>query len=940
MRPAWRVVPALLRGDDMPEVRVRARKLWAFAPTFAPSTAPPEPAGEPLSLSIPRVTLDVDELIGRIPDAPLRARRLHAEVGLRLRGGVTELTRAVLRGEVDAMNLGPTTVALAGRGRFSDAVTLDADATLRGEALRCDLSLRSAANGRVRAAVRGCALTAAALDRLAGRPADAPLGLGARVDALEVTGSLGGDLDARASLALNTERVDAVARLGPQRQTLDLTLRHLSAARVVGAAPATDLHGVIRLRREASGGAQILSLDTADLVAAVAGIPVPPLSLRARVDGDRVTVERLASPGIGLAATGGANLGTGEISFHAGASVDAADVSAFPWVAGRASGALRARLEAHGEGGRVQATLNARGRSLRAGDASADELTLDASLRREGARDAVTARLLATSLSAGRAVRDANVDVTLRGDPSASLSATFRARGDGLLAALAPTSSPRRRGRRVRRATGSTEVEARVSVDLSSPQRVRVQLAPSSLRLRGARAAVSGAVTVPRGAARGAPSGRARLDLGAHGALQISLGGGRATLSAERFDLRWLHPLLEASREVTGVLDGTVSLRPGRLAQTSAALRLSRARVPTLGACEASVRLEPGRDGLTVRATLDAPLGAGEGREGLRATAELRAEPPRRTGDAAAWLRGVRDAHVTLRHDLAALDAQMPSEYAGRGEVRLAVDAARARSGGLDVVTRVDAPSITLGARGARGYAPAVTPLAARAVTCVSLSDRGIDALPVRLRVALGPAVGASPAPSDCGDAPLLARSFVAAAGGLQGPWRDALTRLSADLARADRRVSAETRAALRRTLAELDASVGPIARADWPLRAPSRAGHRSRQELVPPPDLPGESEVHATLTARGSLLDARAALGVGLRAPSLPAAGVRDPVRARLDVRVAPERGDLLGRVGVRVTGLTRLGSDGAGGHAARSASTAGPSETAPRCSRGALTR
>lgn len=144
-------------------------------------------------------------------------------------------------------------------------------------------------------------------------------------------------------------------------------MHHLSVRTIVATAPATDLDGTVHVERHVEGDTQRFVVDTSRLVAAVSDVPVPPVRAAARLRASLLTVDDLSSPDIGLAARGSIDLERGASEFHAEANVAAPEISRYPWVAGRASGALRLHAEVNGRNGRLTAEVHGATQRLRVG---------------------------------------------------------------------------------------------------------------------------------------------------------------------------------------------------------------------------------------------------------------------------------------------------------------------------------------------------------------------------------------------------------------------------------------------------------------------------------------------------------------------------------------------------------------------------------------------
>ncbi|MFO0606987.1 MAG: translocation/assembly module TamB domain-containing protein [Polyangiales bacterium] len=914
VRPAWRLLPAILSGAPFPAVEVHARRAWTRAPYLAPKPvvagAPAEPPARGAPISLPSIRVDVDELVGAVPNVELAGRAAHVDLGLRLDGDVTTVDLRDVRATVAAMGLGDEVVRARARvvsraaGPAGPAsVALDAALSLRGASVDCELDARLDAARRLDARARRCALSAAALDRLTNAPPGGSRRLALRVDEATVAGPLDGELEVRATAAANAERVDLAGRVSATHQVADVTVHHLSLDRVAPAAPASDLDGTVHLEHLADGDAHELTVDTARLVAAVADVPVPPARLRARVAGTRVTVRELSSPDVGLSAHGDVDLATGDTDFHAEADLETRELARYPWVRGRASGALRAHLEADGRGGRITARVRGDAQRLRVAGLTVRDAAFQATATHERARGRagatqVAAAVTARGLQVRGAVGPADLTVRAEGDPFGRLHATVAADGAGLLAALGPPPPG---------ASGPTSARAELDLDLSDASHVRARVARSTLRLRGAEARVTGDLAVLGGGA----TGRVRVEAVGHGALDVSVRGRRVAAQLAAFDLRWFRPFLAAlPADLEGVVDGTVDVDPANLRSARASLRIRGGRQRAVGGFDGTVELTPAGGVTTLRAALDTS-------RGTRVEADVQAAVPARTGDLDAWVAGVRGGRVALtRVDLGAYADLLPLGVGARGTLSASVDLTRAAPGApLSVAARVDGRELTAGLRVLSRFFPVVDPLALRGAACFTLRRASLDDVPARVRVALGPSRrGDAPeAPPDCeGAAPLLGRAWAAVEGSVTGPWLSGLQRAARDVAAPGRDLSADARARLRAAAADLRATVGPLRRGEWPLHVPAaRVGSESLRYLRPP-DLPPDASVSLTATARGALLSLGADVEGEFRTSALRQAGLTDPLVARVALGARPaEGGTALGPLSFLANAMIEVAPD-----------------------------
>jgi hypothetical protein len=835
----------------------------------------------------PSLQVSVDEIVGAVPGVALAGRRARVGVALRIDGDVTTVDLSNLDATLAAMGLGDERVT--GRARIiaqPAGVALDAAVSLRGAAITCVVEARTDATQHISARTRRCSLSAAALDRLSGAPPGRSHRLALRIDEASAEGTLADGLVVRVTAAANAERVEITGRVTPTHQTADISVHHLSLDRVAPDAPASDLDGTIHVEHTADGAAHELALDTSRLVAAVTDVPVPPVRARARIDGQRITLRELTSQDIGLAAHGEVNLATGQTNFHAEADLDTRDLAGYPWVAGRASGSLRAHVEVDGQGSRITASVRGDARQLRASRLSVGEASFQVTATHELGRPPagstqVTASLTATRLYVPRVVGPANGSVRVEGNPFGRLRATVAADGGGLLAALGPAPA---------NATGNTNVRADLDLDLSDTRHVRARVTRSTLRLRGAEAHITGDLAVLSAAQGGASTtGRVRIDAVGHGSLDVAMRGRRVAADLRALDLRWFRPFLAAlPPDLEGVLDGSVDIDPANLRDAHASLRIARGRQRAVGGFEGTVELAP-LDGITTfRAALDTT-------RGTRVEADVQVAVPRQTGDLNAWVAGVLTGHIALtRVDLAAYNDLLPLGVGARGTLAVSLDLTRdTPAAPLVVAARVDGRDLTGGLRVLSSFFPVVDPLALRAVTCVTLRNASLDHAPVRLRLALGPSRrgDVAPPPSACeAETPMLTRSYATVDGSVEGTWFSGLQRAAGGLR----------------------AHVGPFRRSDWPFHVPSARVAGDRLRYLRPPDLPADASASVELAVTGALLNLGVEVEGEFRTSSLQQAGLTEPVRAQVNLHATPlNNGTVLGPLSIGADANIELSPD-----------------------------
>ncbi len=899
--PAWKLWGALVRGEPFPAIEAHARVAYARVPYFTPPGPPPPnapPPEAPVTRRLPSIRLRIDELRGAIPAVPLAARRMVADVGLVL-GGATSIDLRRLALNFDALGLVDEQLDATANVQTGGALRVTASLRVRGREFNCDLGASTDAAGVINTRLRDCALTAAGLDRIGNRDAEHSARLAITLDDLSLTGPSDGPWDASLAARLNGQPVALRGRLDANNQTADLTVAHLSAHALSPSAPETDLDGVIHLERHAENDTQRFVVDTTRLVAAVRDVPVPPVRARLSLRGSALTIDELTSRDIGLNATGTVDLESGGSSFRARVDVETNEVSSYPWVAGRASGSLRAHGEVTGQGTSITATLRAATQRLRVAGMRADAATVDASARIEGENISIDADVDTRRVVVPGVVGPADVALHVSGDPRRTVRAHVSGRGDGLLAALGPRGAG---------AADNTAINADVEVDLADPAHIRTRLTRSTVALRGLRGRVSGDIALLRGASGGSlPTGRVRVDSQGHGNVAVELSPHRASVRLESLDLAWLRPLVPSLSTVEGVADGTVSLDPRDLRSTRVAVRLERGRVAPVGEVRGSVEIEPVNGMLNARAEVEVNRAAA-GAQRPRIDATLQIEPPRRAGGADAWVAGIRGGHISLANlDLGAWNDLLPPGVGVQGRASTTLDFSRPSPGApLATELHVEGRSITAGLRVVGRLMPAFVPLTLRVVGCSDLRGATLDGSDSRLRVELAQWHQADPEPEarPCSNNDsLLPRSLLAVDWSLRGPWFSSLRDAIGELSRPGRQLEPATQRRLADTSVNLRVGVGPMLRAEWPLRAIPVRGPDGTPRLLSPPDLPADAMLLATLNASGPALGLGAHVEVTYRSGELSQAGITEPVLLELSGDARPTQSDtLLGEVTARL--------------------------------------
>ncbi|MFO0645295.1 MAG: translocation/assembly module TamB domain-containing protein [Polyangiales bacterium] len=907
VRPAWRLWGAIVHNEAFPEIRAHARVAYARAPYFTP-TPPPTPGAAPgpptVTRTLPSIRLTVDEVRGAIPGVPLSGRSVAVELGL-VAGDALALDVRRLALTLDAMGLGDERIEGSARVLTGAPMRVTAALVVRGRELNCDLGASTDDGGRFEARLRACALSARGLDILAGRDAEHSASLAVTLDELSLRGPGGGPWDASLAAQINGQPVRVVGRLDERSQVLDVTVRHLSARRVSADAPETDLDGVIHLERHVEGDAQRFAIDTSRLVAAVNAVPVPPVTARATMRGTVVTIDELASRDIGLTAQGSVDVAGGQSSFRARVGLETSEVSRYPWVAGRASGAMLLHGEVVGQGSTITGTLRGSMQRLRVAGLRADSATLDATARLEGGHLDVDATLDTRRVVVPGALGPTDLTVHAQGDPRGVLRAHVNARGDGLLATLGPRAAD---------APSNSSISADLELDLSDAGHIRTRLTRSNLALRGVRARVTGDLATLRGAASGSmPSGRLSIASDGHGAITLDLSSRRAAVRIQRLDLAWLRPLIPNAPAVDGIADGSLNIDPRDLRTARISLRLEHGRIAPLGEVRGSVEVEPVGPMLHARAEVEVSRAAA-GAQRPRVDATLQIEAPRAAGSADAWVAGTRAGHIAIENiDFAQWNDLLPPGVGVQGRANASIDLARATpSAPLSAELHVEGRNVTGGLKVVGRLVPAIVPLTLRVVGCSEIHGATLDGAASRLRFEIAPWHSADPEPQarPCGDNDsLLPRSLLAVDWGLRGPWFTSLRDALGELQRPGRQLEAATQRRLTETAVNLHVSVGPMLRAEWPLRAIPIRGADGTPRFLTPPELPNDAMFMASAETTGSALGLNAHAEATYRAGTLTQAGITEPVLLELMVDAHPTgRDTLLGDIVGTLNGNLQL--------------------------------
>ncbi len=909
LRHAWRIVPALLHGTALPDIRVHAATAWIRVPALPPEAPldPNEPPPPPSTLQIlaPHVELQVDRLHSALEGVEGRGRDLYLESSLVYTPEGLSADVHALRIEVTPRDLGPHRVAGSGRVSTFPPGRLDARLSIVGDTLRCGVNARSDREGHIATTFENCIVPPGALDRALRLPPTMSLPAEVQFARVHAEGTLGGEWEVTGTVVVGGQRADLHAAIGPQHQRIELALHTLMFQPIAPWLPPGRLGGVVILDRWQEGDTQRLVLDASRLEGEVAGVPVPPLRAEAHVTGQRIRLDSLQVPDLDLTARGTFDLSHAAPTFHAEVELDSPDLADIPWVRRRVHGRIRMTARGDALDGRIRAELGATVSNLQVAGIRVGSGNVRARVTEEDPFGAVDVSGQVRGLFVPGGLGPFDVNTTVTGNPHDTLVAQVHVSGAGLTAPLPPLAPGT--------VSGRSAVDLRAAVHLRDPARLRVDLTHAQVSLRGAQSTVTGSVDLPRGStgSQGLLGTVARVHLRTphQGTVALGLRRGSFDVTLSHFDLAWLGPIV-GPLGVAGQLDGSLRLDPRRPAASGGTLALHHGSLGRLEDLEATVSLErdaqrPSRSNqLRLRAGIRMPRGVASAGGTARIDLELGARPPRSLSNLRGWYDGLDDARLTVAHiDLGAFREFVPTGIALQGRLDAGVLVDRETADGpvrvrASVEGREATVGINVGFGQRRRMSPAVVPMHLRAVVCTQLEGPRVDSPPLTLRVGLGPDRGEAEVapPDDCaGETPLLSASLLALSGSLGGPWMRALGALAGDLSRPSPVVSAATRSLLEATPLDATLAFGPLRRADWPLRTfPYRTADGSVATLRPP-DVPPDMQVQATLHAHGALLRLETDLELEATTPSLPAAGLEEPITVRAFGAVAPAPGETL---------------------------------------------
>lgn len=905
------LIKAALGSAPWPSIAVDARRITAFVPRL-PEEPTPAGAQQPSTLPtmhFPDLRLHAATLRNTL-GYPIEARNVRVAAGVRLQpSGVS----ADLRGlslETTTTPLSPVALRARARVQTAPALSVDAGVDITGAPLRCTIRVAPQANGEMRVALDDCFVPGATLTRLAelepgqALPDVAIPSLVAR-GRPEATWSV----DGRVVIGRATTTLSAF--IGPRDRNATLRFDRVALRDAHGALPEGQIDGVIAITGQDTGAGQRVTVDAREFRATVAGNVVPPFAATGVYrENQPFQIETFDVPMLGLHAAGTVGLRAPN-AIDVRVTFEPPPLQTLPWTRGVAAGRVRgeARITGDPADARVAATVLADG--LSAGTARVRRGELRGTFTLAGSRRSVDAVATLRGVSVRGSVQSADADVQVAGDPSGVLRVRGSARGAGLLAALGSVPEG---------VDSNASVQLDARVDLSDPTHISTHVADLRLNLRGARARVRGSLAVRPSDPVASMRGAVNIDAGASGSISLSLGHGRVAVDARSFDLAWAAPLAPAGQTVSGRVNGNLVVDLAHVGRSRGALTLQGLTLPRLGTVNADLALTRSARDLVAR--VNASLTPPGAPEAATLTLDAITPPVRSWSDPSAWVRGLRT--VTARVVIADLGnfpliaAALPPTMRVQGRFAATANVSRAAPGapltatvgveGRGLVAGVGIPSL-LG-RPPR-MVPAVQPMWVRGALCASLTSLRPDDISPRIRLAIArdhdePSSGP---PTACDDQPLMARTMLATDTTLRGPWTTALTALGEALRLRNSPLPARMRAALAAASTDLQLSVGPILRSEWPLRTVAIPQADGTPRFIRPPDVPSGTMVHVQVRATGSFLAPRVEIEAESSAPSLSLIGLDEPVRADVFAAIAPREGGTLldsWTVNLNLRGLT----------------------------------
>ncbi len=885
----WRILLTALAHRGLPRISVHVRTVHARVPFLRPQPARASSGtSTATTYAFPDITLDVDEIRSELPGVPARALHTHLRLGVTTTGSATSVRIPSL--DTTVLAFGLPEERLRGSLVYTPGPHVTANLALRGQALACNLDAGDDPSGRVRAEVTGCALSARAMDHLAGQANGSSLAMRLRLDDVSVAWSPTTGFDLAAALRINDQSMGVHARGTEFHQSADLRFDHVVLRDVVAELPEGNLDGTVHMDRRVQGAAQHFHADTAQLVAVVAGVPIPPMVADAMIEDQSLMIERLDAPEVGLSAHGNMDLARGLAHFRVDAELDTTDIGRLRLVAGRAHGALRLHLRARGEGDHISGDVEMYTQGLRLLSMSAAEAGIAGRADLVHGHPDVDVEVHARGISASSALGLMDVDGTVQGDPTRNMRVSLNARGNGVLAALGsgtPTI-----------ATPSS-ITTHATIEIR-PDGVSVDMAPSTVQLRGARATLTGLVRIPHG--RAVPQGHLRIDAGNLGRLDTTFTGTHVALRVEDFDLSWLAPVMGRD-ELAGVANGALDVNTAAIADSHARITLHNAVLDPLGGFEAVLEIVHGAGSLNVRTAINGHHGDHGYLRGTSIASEIRVRVPSDLTSGEGWLHGFDHGAVDVTgaslHDYQDL---LPHRIVldGHGTVHAEVRRPDAE-GPLEVVTGLDAREVVAGTV----FGAVVHPMRVRALACARIRSLADVSYPVMMRLAMGMearphAAATEPPPGNCDpNAALLRDPLVAAGATLDGPWLRALTLAATQLAVTHGQTDWPTDTRLALQHASLNGSVHvALARNHWPMRSVVPLGFSADEGVVilRPPDVSDDTRLDLGATMVGSMLGPTVTFSADYTSDDMRQVGLMEPMESHLTVSLSPAAGDLLG--------------------------------------------
>lgn len=864
--PAWRIVSAAAGRGPWPKVLVRARRVWARVPVIGPQRVvtgqrAPEPS-TPLTLTLPRMVLEVEQVDNALGGPPMVVRGLRGDISVSVVRDRPEITLRLLRGEVSLGALAP--IQLDAAANVAGARSVSGHVDFDGLPLRCEIRASSASDD-VSVDVRRCVLSSALLGVLSGSALAA-----IEVDHARLLRTRDDALSLEGVVRVQRDEFAVRAAMRGDRVSAELSPRHASLSWLGAGLPSLALDGTLSATALRRGTDWTLHASTLALRAAVEGVSVPGVELDARLDQSTLSIDSLRVPSLNITAQGSLDTASPASTAHIDLRARSTSLNSLMIPGVSMSGIADLDAQLRGSNAGVRASVNTRIHRFVGFDTQVASAQITATLALGDGQNPLSARSTLTGL---RVARSGPIDATveLSGDVPRHLS--LRARASGLL--------PREIAARLRAASFTASFDASARRD-GGRTVIRVQ----QLQARAGGLALSASARARlRSDPRGTRAELVELSVVTPGAGQVD-----ATLRDERLELRLAAIQLRAFATIEpelaplgGIVSGhaSVPLRdPGR---SRVDLRVRELTAPVLGVISPHIEVIPGAGRRSaLRLSVNAQGGPAD-------QSELEVLVPQRLGSITGWIDGMQRGHLDLPAiDLRALRGRLPRGLRARGLVEPRLTFTRSDPEVLDVDASLEARELLLAAGVLNLERPLTVPLRARARACARVDTRRRFNDPVSIRVALGmESENRDASAFGCGPGePALPTPLIDLSAGVEGPWRETLAAIDlASLRSPPSALLARMRAVPIRGRVVL----GPLTRARWPILRARVPGLPASIRGLLQPELEPETRVAMSVDLGGTL----AAPTVGLRAdafaPTLTQVGVTVPARAALEVDLRP---------------------------------------------------